>query len=124
MIWFILFLCGVSIVVSCIICEVVQRKIKKLYWDLSVWIASGIAIASIAILIWGVGSTSYMADLNQFKTQKVYMESHREETMQNATMTMKKIEYNEWLVNEQYWYNNYYVLSFADKEIMELDPIE
>lgn len=64
-------------------------------------------------------------DVNTFKKQKEYIESHvSKNDIEDAALTTKKIELNEWLYNAQYSKLKYSIFSFMPDEILGYEPIK
>ena len=60
-----------------------------------------------------------------FKNQKQYIENVKSDnSIEDAALTQKKIEYNDWLFKEQNFYKNYQMFSLMPSEILYLEPIQ
>ena len=59
-----------------------------------------------------------------FQLQKAYIESASKDDIQNAALTMKKVELNDWLYNAQYRRNRFSDWDIWPESILELEPIE
>ena len=90
-----------------------------------------IAVISICILvisgaiISGFAFIAVPRDIEIFERQKAYIESHvADNQIEDAALTTKKIELNEWLYNAQYCKNKYGNWSLFPDSVQTLTPIE
>jgi len=64
-------------------------------------------------------------DMNQFKEQKQYIETHVvNDSVENAALTTEKIKQNKWLYTAQWSVNNFYGWNFYSNEVKDLKPIQ
>lgn len=81
-----------------------------------------IFIASILLIVMPVDSNR---ELSNFLNQKAYIESYEPTSeYDNAAITSKKIELNEWLYSVQYTKEHYPICSFYGDEILDIEPIK
>lgn len=60
-----------------------------------------------------------------FKLHKEYIESHVPvDSIENAALTNKKIELNDWLFGAQYAKEHYGIFTFYPDEVITLQPIK
>lgn len=88
-----------------------------------------IAIGLTGVLILGLTIPGTIIENNNlievFKNQKQYIESVKSDNpIEDAALTQKKIEYNDWLFKEQNFYKNYQMFSLMPPEILYLEPIQ
>ena len=88
-----------------------------------------IAIGLTGVLILGFTIPGTIMDNNKsievFKNQKQYIENAKSDNpVEDAAITQKKIEYNDWLFSEQAYYKNYRAFSLMPSEILYLEPIQ
>ena len=63
--------------------------------------------------------------INNFTKQKAYIETHEvKNAVEDAALTSKKIELNEWLYDAQCSKSRFGSWSFYPESIFELEPIE
>ena len=87
-------------------------------------IASTLIAIAIGLCVIRISITNN-SNLNQFQQQKEYIENHQPTgTYDDAAITTKKIEYNEWLFNAQYRYENYWFFTLIPQGVMDLEPIQ
>jgi len=88
-----------------------------------------IVVSVVAIVL--VGCLLIFAQLeiqqstNKFNQQTQYLSTHIVESdVENAALTNKKIELNEWLYNAKWAENKFGIFSFYPDSIQELEPIQ
>lgn len=80
-------------------------------------------IVSVAIILVGVLQTPQ--SINNFTKQKSYIEMHEaKNAVEDAALTSKKIELNEWLYDAQCSKSRFGSWSFYPDSIFDLEPIE
>lgn len=110
----------------------IKTKIKSKEWyDLGIsWLAVfGIVVCVFSILILIICSYNYHVQYATFEADKNYIEQHIGELhewdkLEDTSLTTIKIEDNRWLTGEQFTFKNYVIFSFADEDIMKLEPIK
>ena len=81
------------------------------------------SIVSVAIILVGVLQTPQ--SINNFTKQKAYIEMHEaKNAVEDAALTSKKIELNEWLYDAQCSKSRFGSWSFYPDSIFDLEPIE
>lgn len=113
----------VVLVVICVVAFVLECR--ELYgWTLAVGVVS--AIAAAVILLWcPLARISNNSDCSVFAQQKAYIESHiAENAVEDAALTTKKIEMNDWLFEAQYSKARYGSWSLYPDAVMDLEPID
>ena len=118
MIYEILFFVGIGFIVMHLICD--TRIDYDLFWPC----ALGLLLAMVCGIMWLYGSVSYAEEYNNFVHTSAYYEELKDESLLNAGAINSKMEQNEWLIDTQYWYKNYPLVSFADEKVMELELIK
>ena len=79
----------------------------------------------ISILTIPMSTVENKVAIQTFKDQKQYIENVKSENpIEDAALTQKKIEYNQWLFNKQNFYRNYQFFSLMSPEILYLEPIQ
>lgn len=86
-------------------------------------------IAIIAVVTAGVvilvGVLETPQSINNFNRQKAYIEMHEaKNAVEDAALTSKKIELNEWLYDAQCSKSRFGSWSFYPDSIFDLEPIE
>lgn len=119
MIFEILFFVGIGFIVAHIICDT-RIKGYLLLWPLIL----GVLLAVNCGIVWAYESVSYAEEYNNFVHTSAYYEELKDESLLNAGAINSKMEQNEWLIDTQYWYKNYPLVSFADEKVMELELIK
>ena len=127
----------IIIAVALILCAVPFWIVYKIgsydqEWALVPAIGLGIAGGILAVLIAVGFPVSYIKDKQDiaiYKQQKTYIEEVLDTTdipdYENYSLTLKRIELNEWLYERQYAYEHYSPWwEFVPDEIMELEPIK
>lgn len=85
----------------------------------------GIILSLIVLTIMITSPRAVQRETNVFIQQKEYIENHvSDNTYEDAALTTKKIELNEWLIEAQYQYEHYRFWTFYDESIMELELIQ
>lgn len=81
-----------------------------------------VVTAAVAIL---VGVLKTPQSINNFNRQKAYIEMHEaKNAVEDAALTSKKIELNEWLYDAQCSKSRFGSWSFYPDSIFDLEPIE
>lgn len=121
MFWYILAVISLIALVAGIIVANVSYDYDWI--GISASVAGGFLLILCIILI----PSCYVGDrqsINAFVKQKEYIENHVvDNDIENATLTNKKIDLNQWLINAQYYKEHYPLFTFLPDEIMELTPI-
>nr|UVX52221.1 MAG: hypothetical protein [Bacteriophage sp.] len=85
----------------------------------------GIIIVMLSILVILFGVLNVPRSINNFTKQKAYIETHEvKNAVEDAALTSKKIELNEWLYDAQCSKSRFGSWSFYPESIFELEPIE
>jgi predicted PurR-regulated permease PerM len=64
-------------------------------------------------------------DISVFKQQKQYIENHQvADPVENAAITTKKIEQNQWLFTAKWAEDKWGIFSFYPNNIQDLEPIQ
>lgn len=85
----------------------------------------GIIIVMLSIVVILVGVLQVPQSINNFTKQKAYIETHEaKNAVEDAALTSKKIELNEWLYDAQCSKSRFGSWSFYPESIFELEPIE
>lgn len=101
-----------------------EGKIDFFLCLLAVGAISIIAIVTAVVVIL-VGVLETPQSINNFNRQKAYIEMHEaENAVEDAALTSKKIELNEWLYDAQCSKSRFGSWSFYPESIFELEPIE
>ena len=101
-----------------------EGKIDFFLCLLAVEAISIIAIVTVVVVIL-VGVLETPQSINNFNRQKAYIEMHEaENAVEDAALTSKKIELNEWLYDAQCSKSRFGSWSFYPESIFELEPIE
>jgi len=107
---------------------IVAGIIGTCYDDCSNWFVSIISgacaflIAGMVILILSIQRPQEIA---VFEQQKAYIESHMSKNdIEDAALTTKKIELNDWLYNAQYQYEHFKGWNLCPDNIKELQAIK
>lgn len=118
--WIIL---GVALVGVCAVAVVLECR--EFYgWTLVIGVVSGV-VAVVILLACPIARISHNSDCSVFAQQKTYIESHiAENAAEDAALTAKKIELNDWLFNAQYSKAHYGSWSLYPDVVMDLEPIE
>lgn len=83
-----------------------------------------IAVVTAAVVIL-VGVLETPQSINNFNRQKAYIEMHEaKNAVEDAALTSKKIELNEWLYDAQCSKSRFGSWSFYPDSIFDLEPIE
>ena len=118
--WIIL---GAALVVVCIVSFVLECR--EFYgWTLIVGSLS-IAAAFLIFMICLAAHISYNSQCGVFAQQKSYIESHvAENAVEDAALTAKKVEMNDWLFKARYSKTRYGSWSLYPDAVMDLEPIK
>lgn len=101
-----------------------EGKIDFFLCLLAVEAISIIAIVTAVVVIL-VGVLETPQSINNFNRQKAYIEMHEaENAVEDAALTSKKIELNEWLYDAKCSKSRFGSWSFYPESIFELEPIE
>lgn len=85
---------------------------------------STIAVVTAVVVIL-VGVLETPQSINNFNRQKAYIEMHEaKNAVEDAALTSKKIELNEWLYDAQCSKSRFGSWSFYPDSIFDLEPIE
>lgn len=118
--WIIL---GVALVVVCVVAFVLECR-KSYGWTLVIGFVTAV-VAALILLICPIVRISHNSDCSVFAQQKAYIESHiAENAVEDAALTAKKIELNDWLFVAQYSKARYGSWSLYPDAVMDLEPIE
>lgn len=116
------------IIFLCVGVIITVLSLRKCSIDSS-WVpfASGmvgiIIVLSILVILFGV--LNVPRSINNFTKQKAYIETHEvKNAVEDAALTSKKIELNEWLYDAQCSKSRFGSWSFYPESIFELEPIE
>ena len=114
---------AVGIVSTCI----VRKSHCYSSWDYvsPICVILGIVFTLIATTLLIVVPMDNNKKLSNFLNQKEYIESYEPTSeYDNAAITSKKIELNEWLYTVQYNKEHYPICSFYGDEILDIEPIK
>lgn len=118
--WIIL---GVALVVVCVVAFVLECR-ESYGWTLAVGVISA-AGAGVILMCCPIMRISNNSDCSVFAQQKAYIESHiAENAVEDAALTAKKVELNDWLFKAQYSKAHYGSWSLYPDTVMDLEPIE
>ena len=85
----------------------------------------GIFVSVLSLVIVLVGVLQTPQSINNFTKQKAYIETHEaKNAVEDAALTSKKIELNEWLYDAQCSKSRFGGWSFYPDSIFDLEPIE
>ena len=116
----------VVLIVSIIVTGIsVWASIKELS-DLGFFVGLvGILASIVSLMIILVGVLQTPQSINNFTRQKAYIETHEaKNAVEDAALTSKKIELNEWLYDAQCSKSRFGGWSFYPDSIFDLEPIE
>lgn len=118
--WLIL---AAALVVICVVAFVLECR--EFYgWTLAVGVVSAVA-AGVILMCCPIMRISFNSNCDVFVQQKAYIESHVvENDVEDAALTTKKIELNDWLFKAQYSKARYGSWSLYPDAVMDLEPIE
>lgn len=118
--WMIL---GVALAVISVVAFVLECR--EFYgWTLFMGLIAAVA-AAVILICCPVVRVSNNSECGVFAQQKAYIESHiAENAVEDAALTAKKIELNEWLFAAQYSKARYGSWSLYPDAVMGLEPIE
>lgn len=117
----------ISIILIISVIATIGQLREWLYFEYLWTVTAFVGYATVFILIGLVILTSFTSaqGLYNFKQQEVYIQTHiAKNDIENAALTSKKIELNDWLFNEQWTYKRIGSWSIQSKEILELKPID
>nr|DAJ50377.1 MAG TPA: hypothetical protein [Caudoviricetes sp.] len=118
--WIIVIVAG--IIVICVSHWIWYRK--DFFLGLLVEAISIIAVVTAAVVIL-VGVLETPQSINNFNRQKAYIEMHEaKNAVEDAALTSKKIELNEWLYDAQCSKSRFGSWSIYPDSIFDLEPIE
>lgn len=118
--WIIL---GVALVVVCVVAFVLECR-ESYGWTILIGAVTAVA-AAVILLCCPIARISNNSDCSVFAQQKAYIESHiAENAVEDAALTAKKIELNDWLFEAQYSKARYGSWSLYPDAVMDLEPIE
>ena len=107
--------CAVAVVLECS---------ESYGWALVIGVVSGF-VAVVILLACPIARISHNSDCSVFAQQKAYIESHiAENAVEDAALTAKKIELNDWLFAAQHSKARYGSWSLYPDAVMDLEPIE
>lgn len=93
-------------------------------WTLAVGVISAVG-AGVILMRCPLMRISNNSDCSVFAQQKAYIESHiAENAVEDAALTAKKVELNDWLFKAQYSKARYGSWSLYPDTVMDLEPIE
>lgn len=93
-------------------------------WTLLIGVVTAIG-AGVILMCCPIMRISNNSDCSVFAQQKAYIESHiAENAVEDAALTAKKIELNDWLFEAQYSKARYGSWSLYPDAVMDLEPIE
>lgn len=101
-------------------------------WHYTIWdyivpicIMCGTILILISTVLLIVLPIEYNKELEIFISQKEYIENYEPTSeYDNAAITSKKVELNEWLYSAQHTREHYSICSFYSDEILEIKPIK
>lgn len=115
--------CVINIVLS-VVFALIDRNRPCDIWPV---ICSAICAfaAIILLLIIPLETISNKRDTNKFSEQKAYIETHEANTaVEDAAMTAKKVELNEWLYKAQWSRENFGNWCFYPVDVLDMEPIQ
>ena len=117
----------ITLLVLCIVFLIVGIVLAVMGFELTPIFL--IAIGLTGAMVFGLGVPITVVSNNNaistFKDQKQYIENVKSDNpIEDAALTQKKIEYNDWLFKEQNFYKNYQMFSLMPPEILYLEPIQ
>lgn len=93
-------------------------------WTLFVGLIAAVA-AAVILICCPIIRVSNNSECGVFAQQKAYIESHvAENDVEDAALTTKKIELNDWLFKAQYSKARFGSWSLYPDAVMDLEPIE
>lgn len=118
--WIIL---GVALAVISVVAFVLECR-EYYGWTLLIGVVTAIG-AGVILMCCPIMRISNNSDCSVFAQQKAYIESHiAENAVEDAALTAKKIELNDWLFEAQYSKARYGSWSLYPDTVMDLEPIE
>lgn len=118
--WIILIVVSILIIIAACV-------IDKTYMDILPFIMVLIAAFTIFISLIAMPLNYFgeRENISLFKNQKEYIELHQSNSdVEDAAITTKKIELNEWLYRAQYSKKHYDGWTYYPDEILEMKPIQ
>ena len=90
---------------------------------------SGLLLSFISIIalivVLAIGLIDNPQEINNYKQQSAYIETHTpENAIEDAALTTKKIELNDWLFNVQFNKQRFGIFSLYTDEVLDLQPIQ
>lgn len=93
-------------------------------WTLFVGVIAAVA-AAVILICCPINCVSNKSECGVFAQQKAYIESHvAENAIEDAALTTKKIELNDWLFKARYSKARYGSWSLYPDAVMDLEPID
>ena len=93
-------------------------------WSLTATVSFLFAVVIGLLTIYNIG-ISVPQEINKFENQKAYITSHTAvEPLENAALTNKKIELNDWLFNAQWEVKHRKGWTFYPDTVLELEAIQ
>ena len=118
--WIILLLVSVVAMIASICFE--QKTGSD--WPVVVFLI-GITVSIVCVCVFAIGKLQTPQEINAFTKQKTYIEMHEaKNAVEDAALTSKKIELNEWLYDAQCSKSRFGSWSFYPDSIFDLEPIE
>mgnify|MGYP000002428782 FL=1 len=119
--WIIVIVAGI---IGIFVSHWLEGKIDFSLCLLAVEVISIISIVTAVVVIL-VGVLETPQSINNFNRQKAYIEMHEaKNAVEDAALTSKKIELNEWLYDAQCSKSRFGGWSFYPDSIFDLEPIE
>lgn len=88
-------------------------------------ICISVLVAISSVMIYFCGTLDTQKNITKFEKQKQYIESHTAtNAIEDAAMTSKKIELNEWLYSAQWSREHFGNWSLVPEYVMELEAIK
>lgn len=118
--WIFLFLVSVVVTIASF------RYAMKTYNDwLEFVFFLGMIVSVGSLVVFTVGELQTPQEINTFTKQKAYIETHETTNpVEDAALTTKKIELNEWLYDAQLSKSRFGGWSFYPDSIFDLEPIQ
>ena len=93
-------------------------------WAMPVAFVSGFAVV-ILVLVMLIQGLSISNEISVFEKQSAYLQTHEVvDPVENAAITNKKIELNDWLYSAQWAKNKFGVFSMYPDSVWDLEPIQ
>ena len=81
--------------------------------------------AFAVVIVLGFQLINVSPTINNFIQQKAYIETHvSDNAIEDAALTTKKVELNDWLYNTQYWLTYRNGWSLYPDSVLDLEPID